>query len=41
MLIAQARLERLTVVTHDRCFEPYDVEILWNHIAEVAGEGEA
>lgn len=29
MLIAQARAERLTIVTHDRQFEPYDVPILW------------
>lgn len=29
MLIAQARCERLTLVTHDRRFEPYEVEVLW------------
>lgn len=29
MLIAQARLEGLTLVTHDRQFEPYDVAIDW------------
>lgn len=29
MLIAQARSEGLTLVTHDRHFEPYDVPILW------------
>jgi PIN domain nuclease of toxin-antitoxin system len=29
MLIAQARIERLTMVTHDRRFRPYDVELLW------------
>ncbi len=29
MLIAQAGAEDLTMVTHDRCFEPYGVEILW------------
>jgi len=29
MLIAQAREERLTLVTHDREFEPYDVRTLW------------
>lgn len=29
MLIAQARLEGLTVVTHDRRFEPYGVPIDW------------
>jgi PIN domain nuclease of toxin-antitoxin system len=29
MLVAQARIERLTLVTHDRNLEPYAVEILW------------
>ena len=29
MLIAQALEEELTVVTHDRKFEPYPVPILW------------
>lgn len=29
MLIAQARLEGLTLVTHDRQLEPYGVEIAW------------
>jgi len=29
MLVAQARLEGLTLVTHDRHFEPYDVAVLW------------
>lgn len=29
MLIAQARGERATIVTHDRQFEPYDVPIIW------------
>lgn len=29
MLIAQALEERLTLVTHDRRFEPYGVEVLW------------
>ena len=29
MLIAQARVEGLTIVTHDRRFEPYGVGILW------------
>jgi PIN domain nuclease of toxin-antitoxin system len=29
MLIAQAQAEGLTLVTHDRLLEPYDVEILW------------
>ena len=29
MLVAQAQAEQLTLVTHDRRFEPYDVEILW------------
>jgi len=28
MLVAQARLERLTLVTHDRTFASYDVETL-------------
>lgn len=29
MLVAQARAEGLTLVTHDRLLEPYDIEILW------------
>lgn len=29
MLIVQAQVERLTVVTHDRQFTPYDVPIIW------------
>jgi PIN domain nuclease of toxin-antitoxin system len=29
MLVAQARAEGLTLVTHDRLLAPYDVEILW------------
>lgn len=29
MLIAQARVERLTLVTHDRQIEPYEVGVLW------------
>jgi PIN domain nuclease of toxin-antitoxin system len=29
MLVAQAQTEELTLVTHDRLLEPYDVEILW------------
>lgn len=29
MLVAQARVEGATVVTHDRQFQPYDVPILW------------
>jgi PIN domain nuclease of toxin-antitoxin system len=29
MLVAQAQAEGLTLVTHDRLIEPYDVEILW------------
>jgi PIN domain nuclease of toxin-antitoxin system len=29
MLVAQAIEERLTLVTHDRLLEPYDVPILW------------
>jgi PIN domain nuclease of toxin-antitoxin system len=29
MLVAQARIEGLTLITHDRRFEPYDVPILW------------
>ena len=29
MLIAQARVEGATVVTHDRQFDGYDVPILW------------
>ena len=29
MLVAQAKAEGLTLVTHDRLLAPYDVEILW------------
>lgn len=29
MLLAQARLEGLTLLTHDRQLEPYGVEIAW------------
>jgi PIN domain nuclease of toxin-antitoxin system len=29
MLIAQAVTERLTLVTHDRRFAPYDVDVVW------------
>ena len=29
MIIAQARAEKLTVVTHDVVFKPYDLSILW------------
>lgn len=29
MLVAQAQVERLTLVTHDRRLEPYEIEILW------------
>lgn len=29
LLVAQARHEDLTLVTHDRRFEPYGVEVLW------------
>lgn len=29
MLVAQARLEGLTLVTHDRRFEPYGGEVVW------------
>ena len=29
MLIAQAHVEKVTIVTHDRHFEPYDVPIIW------------
>jgi PIN domain nuclease of toxin-antitoxin system len=29
MLVAQARAEGLTLVTHDRALEPYGVPILW------------
>lgn len=29
MLIAQARVEHLTIVTHHRAFEPYGVPVLW------------
>jgi PIN domain nuclease of toxin-antitoxin system len=29
MLVAQAKLEALTLVTADRSFEPYDVRCLW------------
>ena len=29
LLIAQARVERLTLVTHDDHLRPYEVELLW------------
>ena len=29
MLVAQARVEGLTLVTHDRQLEPYGLELLW------------
>ena len=29
MLAAQALIERATVVTHDRAFEPYGVKAIW------------
>lgn len=29
MLVAQAQVEILTLVTHDRLLEPYDIEVLW------------
>lgn len=29
MLIAQARIEGLTLMTHDRQFEPYGLQIAW------------
>jgi PIN domain nuclease of toxin-antitoxin system len=29
MLVAQATLERLTLVTHDQRIRPYDVAVLW------------
>jgi PIN domain nuclease of toxin-antitoxin system len=29
MLVAQAQVEGVTLVTHDQQFEPYDVSILW------------
>ena len=29
MLVAQAHVERLTLVTRDRRIEPYDVQVLW------------
>jgi PIN domain nuclease of toxin-antitoxin system len=29
MLIAQAQVEGVTLVTHDRQFKPYDVPIVW------------
>jgi PIN domain nuclease of toxin-antitoxin system len=29
MLVAQALCERLTIVTHDRRFAPYGVDVLW------------
>jgi PIN domain nuclease of toxin-antitoxin system len=29
MLVAQARLEGLTLVTHDRALAAYDVPVLW------------
>jgi PIN domain nuclease of toxin-antitoxin system len=29
MLVAQARCEDATIVTHDRQFEPYEVPVMW------------
>ena len=29
MLVAQAQAEGLTLVTHDRLLEPYEIKILW------------
>jgi PIN domain nuclease of toxin-antitoxin system len=29
MLVAQARSEGATIVTHDRAFEPYGVPVIW------------
>ena len=29
VLIAQSRVEQLTLVTHDRAFERYDVPVVW------------
>jgi len=29
MLVAQARAEDLTLVTHDRGLEPYGADVLW------------
>lgn len=29
LLVAQAQVEELTLVTHDRKLEPYDVDVLW------------
>ena len=29
MLVAQARIEDLTLVTHDRQLEPYEVNLIW------------
>jgi PIN domain nuclease of toxin-antitoxin system len=29
MLVAQASVERLTLVTHDAKFEPYGIDIIW------------
>jgi PIN domain nuclease of toxin-antitoxin system len=29
MIVAQALVERATVVTHDRSFEPYGAQVIW------------
>jgi PIN domain nuclease of toxin-antitoxin system len=29
MLVAQAKCERLTLITHDRRFAPYGVDVVW------------
>jgi PIN domain nuclease of toxin-antitoxin system len=29
LLVAQARVEGATIVTHDRAFEPYSVPVIW------------
>ena len=31
MLIAQAQIEGMTIVTADRMFDSYDVQVLWNN----------
>jgi PIN domain nuclease of toxin-antitoxin system len=30
MLVAQARVERLVIVTHDRAIEPYGAPVIWS-----------
>ena len=41
MLIAQASVEGMVVLTADKVFRRYPVEVLWPKIGRLRGEGEA